>query len=85
MWHSDEKLNSIVQAADEFNYNAVDSLTHFHGTHPDVLRNRIEKQNWSFDHDISKKNFTLKTRLLYFIEKLTGIRIGEYKNYRLRK
>jgi hypothetical protein len=85
MWHSDEKLKTIVQAADEFNYNAVDSLTHFHGTHPDVLRNRIEKQNWSFDHDISKKNFTLKTQLLYFIEKLTGIRIGEYKNYRLRK
>lgn len=81
MWHEDSKLEQMIAPADEFNYGQVDSLTLFEGTHPEVMQNRIKKMNWSFSHDISKKNFGFKTRILYWIEKHTGWRIGEYKNY----
>lgn len=82
MWHSDDKLEKMISNTEEFDYSQIDSLKPFTGTHPEVLQGRIEKMNWTFGYDISKKNFTLKTRILHWVEKLTGWRIGEYKNYR---
>lgn len=33
--------------------------------------------------DISKKHFSLKDRFLYWIEKRTGVRLFDFKNYRI--
>jgi hypothetical protein len=66
-----------------FDYCGIDSLKVFKGTHPAVIQERIERKNWSFEFDISKKNFTLKGRILYWIERKTGKRFFEYKNYRI--
>jgi len=38
--------------------------------------------NWRFDKDPTVKSFGLKLKLLYGIEKLTGWRVGEYRNYK---
>lgn len=83
LWHDDKKLQNMLQSADEFEYGHIDSLAAFEGSHPEVMQNRIKNQNWVFDHDISKKNFNLKTKLLHWIEKNLGWRIGEYKNYKI--
>jgi hypothetical protein len=85
MWHSDENLKNKVSVASEFDYGNIDSLALFDGSHPGVMQDRIQKQNWKFDHDISQKRFTLKTWFLYFVEKITGWRPGEYRNYTLLK
>ena len=69
--------------SDEFDYSGIDSLTHFDGTHPEVMMPRIEAMDWSFEVDPTKKNFGLKAKLLYWIEKNFGWRVGEYKNYQL--
>ena len=82
LWHSDEAMEKMVSKADEFDYSEVDSLKKFTGTAPAVMQERINAINWSFDYDLSRKNFTLKTALLYWIEKLTGWRVGEYKNFK---
>jgi len=75
----------MLSKADEFDYSEVDSLTKFKGTAPEVMKERISSIDWSFDYDLSKKNFSLKTAVLYWIEKLTGWRVGEYKNFKLLK
>jgi hypothetical protein len=36
-----------------------------------------------FEHDITRKNYGLKKRVLMGIEKYTGWRVGEYKNYKV--
>jgi glycosyltransferase involved in cell wall biosynthesis len=82
LWHSDEKLKTMISEADEFDYSEVDSLKKFQGTHPQVMRGRVDSVDWQFPHDLTKKNFTAKTFMLYWIEKLTGWRVGEYKNYK---
>jgi hypothetical protein len=64
-----------------FDYSKVASLNLFEGTHPQVMRERIGRQDWDFIFDIKKKNFSIKDRILYFIEKKTGKRWFEYKNY----
>lgn len=81
-WHSDEYLEKH-KSAEEFDYSGVDSLAKFTGTHPKVMQERIDKINWTFEHDISKKNLKFKYRILYWIEKKFGWRIGEYKNYKI--
>ena len=81
MWHDDEWINQNVSKADEYDYSIIDSLKKFEGTHPEVMNERLQKMNWKFQFDISRKKFKLKEWLLYQFEKITGIRLFEYKNY----
>jgi hypothetical protein len=81
LWHSDETVKNMVQA-DEYDYNSIDSLALFQAKHPLVMNNRIAKMDWDFQFDISKVKMNLKYRILNFLEKITGHRFFEYKNYR---
>ena len=81
MWHGDEYMEKNIAGADSFDYSKIDSLARFEGTHPGVMQARIDHMNWTFSFDITQKNFGLKNRLLYCLEKYTGWRPGEYKNY----
>jgi len=80
-WHSDDYIEKN-KPHESFDYSQIDSLKKFNGSHPKVMKNRISKINWQFDFDPTTKNFGLKTKLLYYFERFTGIRIGEYKNYK---
>lgn len=82
MWHDDEWVNKKV-SEHEFDYQNIDALTKFEGTHPKVMQERIDRINWKFDFDPSKRNRSLKMVFLMAIEKLTGWRAGEYKNYKV--
>ncbi len=82
-WHDDNWINRRFNAEEQFDYGFIDSLAHFKGTHPLVMQKRIDDMNWTFDTDPTKKKFGFKKAFLYWIEKVTGWRIGEYKNYEL--
>ena len=81
-WHSDEWIEGQVPTFEMFDYSEIDSLKIFEGTAPEVMKERIAKQDWKFEFDISKKKLTAKNRISNIIEKWTGKRIGEYKNYK---
>jgi hypothetical protein len=83
-------LNNLARAVEVdklkgFNYDTIDSLQKFTGSHPKVMQEHISRKNWHFSADISKKNFTLKGWFHYWAEKLTGRRFFEYKNYKIVK
>lgn len=82
LYRSDSEKTKRFPSTDEFNYSAIDSLNHFEGSHPKLIQKRIDRINWEFDFDPSIKNFDKRTAFLQFIEKYTGWRIGEYKNYK---
>jgi len=82
MWHDDEWMKKNIPQTTQFDYSNIDSLAHFTGTHPAVMQECVDKQNWRFDFDPTKKRFSLKVRILFWIEKKTGWKIGEYKNFR---
>ncbi len=84
-WHSDHWMEREIPKKPEFDYTGIDSLARFRGDHPKVMLDRIAAKNWSFDYDPSRKQHSLKNRLLENIEAMTGWRPGEYKNYRLLK
>lgn len=68
----------------QYDYHLIDKLAAFTGTHPLVIKNKIEDVNWEFEFDVTKtQKMKLKHKVSFFIESLTGYRIGEYKNYKL--
>ncbi|CAN5918828.1 hypothetical protein BH11BAC7_BH11BAC7_33500 [soil metagenome] len=83
MWHDDQWMKENIPVIDKFDYSQIDSLAKFTGTHPQVMQERINKQNWKFDFDPTKKKWGIKMSLLMWVEKKTGKRIGEYRNYEL--
>ncbi len=83
LWHSDEFLEKEYADINEYDFSNVDSLSLFTGTHPQVIQERIQKKNWKFEYDIKIKNLGFKKSVLYFIEKISGWRVGENKNYKI--
>lgn len=81
MWHDDNWVKENVAEANAYDYSVIDSLQKFTETHPHVMTERLKRMNWNFSWDVSKKKFKLKDWLLYTIEKRTGVRLFEYKNY----
>ena len=82
MWHDDEKLSQLLIADSDFDYHSIDQLAKFEDTHPIVFNERVKNTNWNFEFDTNKSKRTWKENIKFWIETLTGWRIGEYKNYR---
>lgn len=84
LWHDDQWMAEKISDADEHDYNLLESLAKFKGTHPNVLSNRLKRMNWEFNYNPAlKKPQTFKEKLSNLIEKNTGYRFGEYRNYKI--
>lgn len=83
LWNEDEALTSFLASPDFYDFNQFDSLEKFTGTHPAVMQQRIAQKHWNIELDTTKKHFLLKDKLLYQFEKLTGIRLFDFRNYKL--
>jgi hypothetical protein len=82
-WGEGHNIPEIHKELEAFDYSEIDSLSLFKDTHPKVMQSRIERVNWLFNFDIKVKKLSFKNQVKMAIEKLTGWRIGEYRNYRL--
>jgi glycosyltransferase involved in cell wall biosynthesis len=81
-WGGDNITEAFIKTfSGEFDYSQIDMLEKFTGTHPEVMRERIERMNWKFDYDLSYNRATPKERFKRTIEKLTGKRPFDYNNY----
>ena len=85
LWHDENWIEKNVTDKEEYDFSGMDSLNTFTDTHPAVMKNRIEITNLKFNPDTSNIKKSLVHSLLDLIEKLTGYRIGEYKNYKIIK
>lgn len=83
-WNEDtENWKNFVNSDNMFDFNEYDSLVRFNGIHPAVMKERISRHDWNIEFDISRKNFSLKNKILYWFEKKTGLRPFTFKNYRV--
>ncbi len=79
----DNSLKEIFKGVEEFDYNEVDKLEIFRGTHPALMKEVIARKDWEFEYHPGMKYTSVRHRILNKIEDWTGYRIGEYKNYKL--
>ncbi|MCB9232984.1 MAG: glycosyltransferase family 2 protein [Bacteroidia bacterium] len=82
-WHDDAWIEQNTAGIEEFDYDRIDDLAEFKGTHPVYLQERLKSRDWAFDVSTMKRKLSFKDRILFWFEKLTGIRLFENKNYRL--
>lgn len=82
-WSDQQEWNSSIQSQQVFDFSDFDSLEKFSGTHPSVMLQRVKEKNWQVELDVNQKKFSLKEKLLYWIEKKTGKRLFDFRNYRI--
>ncbi|MFM9943648.1 MAG: glycosyltransferase family 2 protein [Bacteroidia bacterium] len=82
-WHNDDYIQQKFDPEKDFDYSGIDSVKRFVGTHPAVMLERINRINWKFDRDPETKKFNFKKRILHWVEKSIGWRVGENKNYKI--
>lgn len=81
MWHDDKWISDHVITSKTYDYGReVSQLERFEGIHPNVMLQRIQQQNWTFDTDITLDRRTRKDRFKSFCHDQLGIELG-YKNY----
>lgn len=84
-WHDDDWVDKNVRKAEQFDYEQnIDALKKFHGTHPKVMEQRIERKNWKFDYDLSFNKLSLKKRFKIFVQEKIGYNLS-YANYIIKK
>jgi hypothetical protein len=81
LWHDDAHSEALVGAHETFPYDGSEPLARFTGTHPAVMQARIEAMNWQFSGDPSAARGGWKDRLSTWLERRTGWRPGEYRNF----
>lgn len=81
LYRDDAWLDQNVAKVEEFDYSQIDSLEIFNGSHPEIMKERIDRLNWKFDHDLSRNRLSLRERIKRTLSALVGYRVGEYKNY----
>lgn len=83
-WHDDQWVEENVVKADEFDYEShVRELELFKGTHPEVMKDRVQRLNWKFSYDISKKKKSTKDKFKSLLKSI-GIDTS-YRNYKVIK
>ncbi len=83
LWHNNDYVEKYIAQTNEFDYSNIDTLAKFDGEHPEVMKERISKQNWTFDFDPTQViKLSPRLRFLNYLEKATGLEIGRHKNYK---
>jgi hypothetical protein len=82
-WHGEGWDARPTPATEEYRYSGEEPLRRFEGTHPAVMQRRIAAVNWSFAGDPTRYRFSMKDRLKRTVERVTGWRPGEYRNYEI--
>jgi glycosyltransferase involved in cell wall biosynthesis len=86
-YHQGEEFDINDSSIQEFDYKSAFELEVFRGSHPAIMNEKIENDSeWTKNFDPSqlrKKPFLVAAT--DWIEKKTGYRIGEYKDFRIIK
>lgn len=86
-YHDGAFVKQKESISDNFEYGNADKLVHFTETAPAVMQQRIQHANWKFSFDPTKQeiNHNIKRKILQWIETKTGLRLFEYRNYKIVK
>jgi hypothetical protein len=82
MYNMEGDEENIV-VAEDYPFTLVNALQKFKGTHPAVMKKRVDSMYWKFRYDESKNKLRLKDHIKNLLEKITGKRPFDYQNYKV--
>jgi hypothetical protein len=82
-WFDDAWIAAHPPLTGEYVYEGKEPIRRFEATHPAVMRPRIAAMNWRFSGNPEDVPLRLKDRLRLAVQRATGWRPGEYRNYRI--
>ena len=81
-YHDDKWIRNFFQPKESYQYEgAPEPVKKFEGTHPAIMKERIERKNWPFT-PYPKKYASNKDKFKRLMLKWTGWYPGEYRNYK---
>ncbi len=84
LYHGDSARERWLAQA--FDYDAGEKVRPFPGTHPAPMLEFVKRADWPFTPRPRRLRWShLREDLLDLFESATGVRIGEYRNYELRR
>lgn len=81
-WHGNQRDGEF----DDFSYDRQYGLRRYEGTHPSVMKELVQNQDWKFDHRRSLSDWRFKDLNLLasdVFEQIFKHRIGEYRPYQI--
>lgn len=83
LYHTEKE--DVDKGYEDFDFQKVDRVVPFTGSHPKVMEQKVSSQNPSFHFDGKQSQWKFKDRIMQPIEDRLGFKFGEYKNYILIK
>jgi glycosyltransferase involved in cell wall biosynthesis len=86
LWHSKEFVQKKFGTLQKYDYSNINELKLFGDSHPKVMNERTKNEKSEFLYaPLKNPKLSFKQKLLEYIEKKFGKRIGEYKGYIILK
>jgi hypothetical protein len=82
-WFDDAWIAAHPPLTEEYVYEGKEPIRRFEATHPAVMRPRIAAMGWRFSGNPEDVPLRMKDRLRLAVQRATGWRPGEYRNYRI--
>jgi hypothetical protein len=83
-WKGDEYSEQMEKTySGAFDYANIDALEKFTGTHPKPMQHYVDEMNWKFEFDPAYNRLKTKEKFKNLVEKVTGARPFDYKNYKI--
>ena len=74
---------NVIVVPDDYTDLLVNALQKYTLPHPKVMEQRIAAVNWKFNYNETKNKLSVKDKFKNITEKLFGVRLFDYKNYKV--
>ena len=83
IYHNGEFDENNITVPENYTDQLVNALQKYTHTHPEVMQQRIAAVNWKFNYNETKNKLSAKDHFKNITEKIFGVRLFDYKNYKV--
>lgn len=83
IYHNGEYDENKITVPENYTDQLVNALQKYTHPHPKVMQQRIAAVNWKFNYNETKNKLSAKDHFKNITEKLFGVRLFDYKNYKV--
>ncbi len=83
IYHNGDFDENNITVPENYTDQLVNALQKYTHTHPKVMQQKIAEVKWKFNYNETKNKLSAKDHFKNMTEKLFGVRLFDYKNYKV--